>query len=172
MHDGAEVTDWSDAYDEWDSTGSPPGYPGRWQVRGQHHVPEYYEYWVCDSWFFYCWPVASGSFSVDLGTIWDTADVCVSIRSIIDQKAINTIDSVYGQWPAQEPYERGVSLYCAGNDNVQTANFRDSFGWFYGPPATNDPCAVYVASRTPDMAAIAHIRSSTIQQNISRGMLA
>ncbi len=64
---------------------------------------------------------------------------------VIDQAAINSVF----QWPKKEPYERGVTLVCAGIDVITPRNQTTSW------TTTQDPCATAIQP-APYWVAAAH----------------
>ena len=60
------------------------------------------------------------------------------------------------QWPVREPYERGVTMFCAGPNVITYGYYSDSFGiWYSGVTVTNDPCATAI-TRPTNWVAAAH----------------
>jgi len=126
--------------------------PGPWTAVGDHHVDVVYQYEYClpyqgcDS----GWQQTTESLGQSAAQI-QTPVICTYQQ--IDQAAISAVM----QWPVQEPWERGVMLFCAGS-GVSLAYYGDSFGQFYnGTGQTNDPCAVAWALSVPsNLTGLAH----------------
>lgn len=84
-----------------------------------------------------------------------TAPEVVSVCSIGSTDAAAIAARSY--WPQEEPWERGVLMFCGGDDSVTFDHFGDSFGTFYeGAGYTNDPCKVSFPSVVPGVKGITH----------------
>jgi len=133
------------------SVNQPAG--GVWTADGQHYALE--DIYQC------LWDNVSGWICYYSGTnVYHFGDTELQVgvarcsTTTVNQAATNVTLS----WPAREPFERAVTMYCVGPDVLTFGYYNDSFGAVYPefPDPTNDPCATKTYPQSDGNSAGAH----------------
>ena len=133
------------------SVNQPAG--GVWTAIGQHYALEDIYQCLWDEVFgWVCYYVGTNTYH--FGDTEMQVGVARCSTATVNQAAINVTRS----WPAREPFERAVTIYCVGPDVLTFGNYNDSFGEIYTdfPNPTNDPCATRVYPQPDGNSAGAH----------------